>query len=60
MMRDVMQNAGLEIFAEVGLLIFFGVFLALMVRALMMRRGDVEEVSQLPLQEPEPQHGEVR
>ncbi len=50
MMRDVMQNAGLEGFAELGILIFFVTFAIVALRVLA--RGDRwDEHASLPLEE---------
>jgi FtsZ-interacting cell division protein ZipA len=51
MRRDVMENAGLEIFAEIGLIIFVIVFIAILLTAIFMRREKVEYLSNLPLSE---------
>jgi cbb3-type cytochrome oxidase subunit 3 len=51
MMREVMQNAGLAFFAEWGLALFFAAFVAIVARALLMKRGDVEHLSNLPLED---------
>lgn len=49
MIRDVMQSSGLAIYAEVGLVLFLVAFVAMMARAMFMRSGDVDAVSQIPL-----------
>lgn len=51
MRREVMANAGLEAFAEVGILVFFLVFLAILARAAFMRRDEVNTMLHLPLDE---------
>ena len=51
MMREVMQNAGLAFFAEWGLALFFAAFVAIVIRALLMKRGEIEHVSRLPLED---------
>lgn len=51
MRKDVMEHAGLEIFAEIGLIIFVLVFIAIFLRAAFMRRESVEYLSSLPLEE---------
>ena len=48
-MRDVMQNAGLEVFAEVGILIFFATFVVVALRTLFRRHATYDDVSNLPL-----------
>lgn len=54
MMREVMQNAGLEAFAELGLALFFAAFAAAVIRALFMKPDEVEHIEALPLDEGEP------
>ncbi|MEL6181975.1 MAG: cbb3-type cytochrome c oxidase subunit 3 [Myxococcota bacterium] len=54
MMREVMQNSGLELFAEIGLIIFFVVFVATVIRAFTMQREEVEHAERLPLDEGQP------
>ena len=51
MRKDVMEHAGLEIFAEIGLIIFVLVFIAIFLRAAFMGRDNVEYLSNLPLEE---------
>lgn len=48
-LSDVMSAANLAIYAEVGLLIFFLVFVAVAVRVLMRRPSAYDEVSRIPL-----------
>lgn len=49
MIRDVMQNAGLEMFAEIGLVLFLAAFILAVVRVLLMRKDDATQVGHLPL-----------
>ncbi len=51
MMREVVQNAGLAWFAEVGLAIFVVAFVAIVARALLMKRSEIEHIERLPLDE---------
>lgn len=51
MRKDVMEHAGLEIFAEIGLIIFVLVFIAIFLRAAFMRRESIDYLSNLPLEE---------
>lgn len=51
MRRDVMENAGLAIFAEIGLIIFVLTFAAIFLAAMFMRREKVDYLSNLPLEE---------
>lgn len=41
--------AGLEIYAIIGIIIFFTFFIALIVWVIRMKKGKVDEYSQLPL-----------
>lgn len=49
MNRDVMQGAGLEIYAEVGIIIFLIGFLLVLIRVAFMKKSEVEECGNLPL-----------
>ena len=52
MFREVMQNAGLEIFAEVGILFFVGSFVMILALAFFgMSNKEREHALYLPLQE---------
>lgn len=53
-LSDVVGGMGLSIFPVVGLLIFLGVFTAVTVRALRLRRSDVTHFAGLPLDGGEP------
>jgi cbb3-type cytochrome oxidase subunit 3 len=46
-LSDVVSNAGLAIYAEVALLIFFAIFVVIVVRTMLRRDGD--EAARLPL-----------
>jgi hypothetical protein len=48
-LSDVIGGMGLSVFPIVGLLIFLGVFTAVTVRALRLRRSDVTRFAGLPL-----------
>lgn len=53
-LADVMGHAGLQVYAEVALIIFFLVFLTVMVRVLApsrRHRRDLAEASRLPLED---------
>jgi cbb3-type cytochrome oxidase subunit 3 len=51
-LSDVMSAADLAIFAEAALLLFFGVFLLVLVRAAWPGRGDTwSELGRLPLED---------
>jgi cbb3-type cytochrome oxidase subunit 3 len=49
MLRDVIAGSGLQLFAEVGLVIFLVTFLAVAVRVLSRRRGHYDQVARIPL-----------
>ncbi|MFP4598209.1 MAG: hypothetical protein ACLFVJ_08155 [Persicimonas sp.] len=51
MKREVMENAGLEIFAEVGLILFVLGFVFVIARVLLIKREEVEHLENLPLDE---------
>lgn len=49
MRSDVMQGAGLEIFAEVGLIFFVLGFLFVVARLLLMKKEEADAHGQIPL-----------
>lgn len=49
MFREVVRNAGLEIFAEVGIVIFILCFLLAVFQTVWMRRSAQEHAANLPL-----------
>lgn len=52
--RSVLDNiAGLEIFAIIGLIIFFSFFIGLLIWVIRMKKKKAEEYSRLPLEEDE-------
>ncbi len=53
MKREVMENADLAIFAEVGIIIFMVVFLAVIVRVVFMSKSEADEIGRLPLEDGE-------
>jgi len=49
-LSDVVSHSGLVIYAEVGLILFFLAFLAIMARLWLRRdRGELERMSRMPL-----------
>ncbi|MBL0173332.1 MAG: cbb3-type cytochrome c oxidase subunit 3 [Gemmatimonadaceae bacterium] len=49
-LSDIMGNAGLSMYAQVALLIFFAVFIAIIIRTWApSRRGELQEAAMLPL-----------
>jgi hypothetical protein len=53
MFKEVMQNAGLEMFAVVGLGIFVVTFAAILMRAALVKKEEARQLSALPLAEDE-------
>lgn len=49
MIRDVVENAGLEGFAEIGLILFLVAFLFVVLRIVFLSKEQAEEHSKLPL-----------
>lgn len=49
MRRDVMQTAGLELYAELAIIIFFVTFGLIALYTLTRRKADLKEVQELPL-----------
>lgn len=54
MMRDVMESAGLTLYAEVGLVLLFVAFLLAIARTMSRKREHYEELARLPLDDEEP------
>ena len=51
-LSDIMSNAGLSSYAEVALVIFLGVFIAITIRTFLpSRRRELYEASLLPLED---------
>ena len=53
-LSDVVGAAGLQGYAEVALIIFFAVFVAVALRVLATRRRDLDHVARLPLEDDAP------
>ncbi|HRK32821.1 MAG TPA: hypothetical protein PLD59_17295 [Tepidisphaeraceae bacterium] len=51
MFKDVLNHANLSLYAQVGLLIFFLVFAAVVVRTIFRTRGEITRWAKLPLDE---------
>lgn len=51
MKKEVVENAGLEIFAEVGLILFVLAFVFVLVRVFLFKDDEVEHLEHLPLDE---------
>jgi len=52
-LTDIMSSIGLASYAEVGLVIFLIVFVAVTIRVLWMKRSVSDEIAQLPLDDDE-------
>lgn len=53
MMRDVMQSSGLALFAEVGLVLFFAAFVAIVAYVLRKKKEYYDQLALLPLRDDE-------
>lgn len=53
MIRDVVENAGLAGFAEIGLVLFVFAFVMVVLRVWWMDRSEAEDRAQMPLEEDE-------
>ena len=53
-LSDIVGNAGLATYAEVALVIFFAIFVAIVAYVFMRRRGAWERMRQLPLDDDSP------
>ena len=51
-----MGHAGLSIYAEIALVIFLGVFVAIVIRLFASKRSDLERHARMPLDDAEPRH----
>ncbi|HET9951476.1 MAG TPA: hypothetical protein VFS09_06735 [Candidatus Eisenbacteria bacterium] len=55
-LSDVMGHAGLSIYAEIALVIFLGVFAAIVIRLVTSKRSEMERRARMPFDEAEPKH----
>jgi len=53
-LSDIMSHAGLALYAEIALVIFLIVFVAVVVRLFASKRSDMERHARMPLDEAEP------
>lgn len=53
MMRDVMQSAGLTLYAEIGLVLLFLAFLLVVARSLTRNRAHYQDLAKIPLEDDE-------
>lgn len=49
MLRSVIEQAGLSIFTQIALLIFFAVFVTAVIRVWLQPKSDVQRLENLPL-----------
>ena len=54
MLRDVVENAGLEGFAEIGLILFLIAFVLVIARIVLIDKDEAAEHSRMPLDDDEP------
>lgn len=59
MMRDVMESAGLTLYAEIGLIILFVAFLFAVARTLTRKREHYEQLARIPLDDEEATSGRM-
>lgn len=52
-LSDIMGNSGLVLYAEIALVLFLVVFVAIVVRILATRRSDMDRHARLPLDDGE-------
>jgi cbb3-type cytochrome oxidase subunit 3 len=50
-LADVVAAAGLAQYAEIALLLFFGVFIAITLRVLSANKGSLDRAAHLPLED---------
>lgn len=51
MRKEIVENAGMTYFAEISLIIFVAVFLLFLVRVIFMKKGEVDHMKNLPLED---------
>lgn len=52
-LSDIMGNSGLALFAEIALILFVVVFVAIVIRIFTARRSDMDRNARLPLEDGE-------
>lgn len=57
MMRDVMESAGLTIYAEIGLIVLFVTFLLAVARTLSRKREYYDKLARIPFDDEMPSEG---
>lgn len=48
MMRQAMESAGLELFAEIGLILFCAAFILVVIRLMLLPKERAESLAQIP------------
>jgi len=56
MIQTIVENVGLTLFAEMGLVLFVIVFIAVVLNAVRRPRSEIEQLSQMALEEDELEH----
>lgn len=51
MRKDVMAGADLAVFAEVALFLFILAFVAIVIRALLMKKAEISQFERMPLED---------
>lgn len=59
-LSDVVSGSGLSAFAEIALVIFLGVFLAVALRALLSSRAAMDRAARMPLDDEQSPHPSSR
>ncbi len=59
MKRQVVESAGLEWFAEIGIIIFVAVFALVFIRLVFMNKDAAEAMGRIPLDDESPSENEV-
>lgn len=57
-LSDVVSHAGLSIYAIVALVLFVGIFIAVVIRVVAAKRRDMERNARLPLDDATPRSGD--
>jgi cbb3-type cytochrome oxidase subunit 3 len=53
-LSDVMSHAGLALYAEIAMVIFLIVFVAIVIRLFRSKRSEMERHARMPLEDSEP------
>jgi len=58
MFKDVLNHANLDLYAQLGLVVFFAVFVLVVLRVIATPRRDIARWASLPLGDNDPGHRE--